>query len=399
MEGGARWPELARRQRPERDRWHGGYRGRRGARSYGAATVGHVDHTSGLRRSRAQRGRTAFNIGTGASRRTDRAPCDGFLGSDAAGAELFGDLCCHGAGWGVDGAGGREGGRRGGSEAKRRRTGTRVDRECGGAESERGRGILGRHDLDLGVVLDDGLDGIVEDARDGNVGGFLRGHDVGGIAVLDVALENAGRARSVGGCARTDGQGDAMRPGCAGAVRLGGDVPAGGSGCRGGGFEWVSGSRWRCATRWLGATPAPMIGFARSEAGEARWDEGDAGGSKAVRCSWGASWRRSGAARQVPSRKRRAVEAGVEAGAGSGAGGCAKRRETLDASAGSEGRPLAAGRAPMAAAAVTASIMELGEWTACDGWRSDVDVLAASALESSHETMERGELPGAARRR
>jgi hypothetical protein len=58
---------------------------------------------------------------------------------------------------------------------------------------------LGRHDLDLGVVLDDGLDGIVEDARDGNVGGFLRGHDVGGITVLDVALENAGRARSVGG--------------------------------------------------------------------------------------------------------------------------------------------------------------------------------------------------------
>ena len=51
----------------------------------------------------------------------------------------------------------------------------------------------------------------------------------------------------------------------------------------------------------------------------------------------------------------------VEDGVGSGAGGWGKRRETVEASMGSSGRPLAAGSAPMAAAAVTALIMALGE--------------------------------------
>lgn len=107
--------------------------------------------------------------------------------------------------------------------------------------------------------------------------------------------------------------------------------------------------------------------MARSDAGEPSRDEGEA----AERRLTGAAGVRGGEVGRgdTGTEPEAAVSAaGVEEGVESGAGGCGKRRETVKASMGSSGSPLAAGRAPMAAAAVTASIFAPGE-CAPKGWR------------------------------
>lgn len=72
-----------------------------------------------------------------------------------------------------------------------------MHRECGRAESKRRSRVLRGNDFDLGVILNDSLDGIVEDAGDGHIHSLLLGHDVAGVSVLNVAFKDAGRARSV----------------------------------------------------------------------------------------------------------------------------------------------------------------------------------------------------------
>ena len=72
-----------------------------------------------------------------------------------------------------------------------------MHRQGSRTEGERRSGVLGSDDFDLDVILNDGLDGVVKHTGDGDIHGFLLGHDVAGIAVLDIALKDAGRVRSV----------------------------------------------------------------------------------------------------------------------------------------------------------------------------------------------------------
>ena len=90
-----------------------------------------------------------------------------------------------------------------------------MNRERSRAEGERWSWVLRRHDLDLCVVLDDGFDGVVEHAWNGYVHGLLLGHNVAGVAVLNVALKDARGMRRMW-CVR-----------CVGSVQIG--VMPGGS--------------------------------------------------------------------------------------------------------------------------------------------------------------------------
>lgn len=58
--------------------------------------------------------------------------------------------------------------------------------------------------FDLGVVLNDGLDCIIEYTWNSNIHCLLLGHDVAGIAVLDVTFKDAGGERCMG-CMRSVG--------------------------------------------------------------------------------------------------------------------------------------------------------------------------------------------------
>ncbi len=121
-----------------------------------------------------------------------------------------------------------------------------MDRESGGAESKwRGR-VLGRYDFDFGIILDDGLDSIVQDAGDGYIHGFLFGHDVTGITVFNIAFKDAGRVRSVRGMRGVRGAGCLEVSVLPGSARLSYRQTRRGSatGSDGGGSAMLAGTSW-----------------------------------------------------------------------------------------------------------------------------------------------------------
>lgn len=115
------------------------------------------------------------------------------------------------------------------------------------------------------------------------------------------------------------------------------------------------------------------MGLARSEEGEPRRDEGDTA-DLILAAAAGVRGGEAGCG-DTGTDPEAAVNGAGDAGVGSGAGGCGHSCETADASMGSEGSPLAAGRAPMAAAAVALFMMALGECAAEAFRNADSDVL------------------------
>ena len=103
------------------------------------------------------------------------------------------------------------------------------------------------------------------------------------------------------------------------------------------------------------------MGLARSEEGEPKCDEGDFADLRLAAAA-GVRGGEAGCG-DTGTDPDAAVNGAGDMGVGSGAGGCGHSCETADASMGSEGSPLAAGRAPMAAAAVALFMMAPGE---CD---------------------------------
>ncbi len=172
-----------------------GPRRRRGSRSNRTATVPKIMRSSGLRRSRTQRSACAAYVRARVSRSAHDTSRCGTASSVAVplGAS-FSAICAAmepgGASRPPEAERGR---RRRGRNTKGRRASTTVSRKRCRAQSERGRQVLRSDHLNLGIILDDGLDGVVQYTGDSHIHGFLFGHDVTGITVLDVTLKDAGR--------------------------------------------------------------------------------------------------------------------------------------------------------------------------------------------------------------